>query len=59
MTLEIVGPSHKRILKQNLLKWQIHEFLKKEISRIAGYVGIDFVRTSMGEQITIYAKNPG
>jgi len=59
MTSQAIGPAHKRILKQRLLKWQIHEFLKKEIHKIAGYVGIDFVRTSLGEQITLYTKNPG
>lgn len=59
MTSNIVGPAHKRILKQRLLKWRVHEFLKSYLPKIAGYVGIDFIRTSLGEQIVIYSKNPG
>jgi len=61
MASSMVGPVHKRILKQNILKLQIHEYLKRPdvIRPIAGYVGIEFSRTSLGEQIIIYAKNPG
>ncbi|MGQ4892571.1 MAG: 30S ribosomal protein S3 [Candidatus Njordarchaeia archaeon] len=59
MAANIIGPSHKRILKQRLLKWKIHEYLKNTLPKIAGYVNIDFIRTSLGEQIVIYSKNPG
>ncbi len=53
------GSIHKRILKQMLLKWKIHEFFKRELPPIAGYVSVDLIPTSLGHQIIIYAKNPG
>lgn len=57
--MSTAGPTHKRILKQKILKWKIHEYLKDILPPIAGYSHIDFIRTSLGEQIVIYAKNPG
>ena len=54
------GSFHKRIIKQMLLRWKIHEFLKKNLPPLAGYYAIDLIPTSLGHQkIIIYAKNPG
>ncbi|MHA1615962.1 MAG: 30S ribosomal protein S3 [Candidatus Njordarchaeales archaeon] len=56
----VVGTLHKRVLKQMLLRLQLHEFLKEELPVVAGYVGVDVSPLSLGGyQITIYAKNPG
>lgn len=54
------GSFHKRILRHLILKWKIHEFLKKELPPLAGYYTLDLMPTSLGHQkIIIYAKNPG
>ncbi len=54
------GPFHKRILRHLILKWQIHEFLKKELPPLAGYYTLDLLPTSLGYQkVIVYAKNPG
>ncbi|MHA1589654.1 MAG: 30S ribosomal protein S3 [Candidatus Njordarchaeales archaeon] len=56
----VVGTLHKRVLKQMLLRLQLHEFLKNELPVIAGYVGLDLSPLSEGGyQLKIYAKNPG
>lgn len=56
----LTGSFHKRIIKQLLLKWKLHEYLKKSLPPLAGYYAIDLIPTSLGHQkIIIYAKNPG
>jgi len=54
------GSFHKRILRHLMLKWKIHEFLKKELPPLAGYYTLELIPTSLGYQkVIVYAKNPG
>ncbi|MHA1664823.1 MAG: 30S ribosomal protein S3 [Candidatus Njordarchaeales archaeon] len=52
------GSVQSRIIKQMLLKLRIDEYLRKRLPPIAGYVGIEYTPTSIGQRIIVYARNP-
>ncbi|MDI6718123.1 MAG: 30S ribosomal protein S3 [Methanomicrobiales archaeon] len=48
----------RRFVAEGVRKVRVERYLQKELKR-AGYGGMDFARTPLGTQVTIYAEKPG